>query len=378
MSSCCLCRESQKRLPPSQDSAFDKELLDGFKRVLTRGGVIHTSPAQIRRRKIDGILGIMAQVSSDHFSKKRKAQDAHQKVVQPSNPSAFNFTKVEEAERITLIQVGMLGQRTTLSAAVIANVSPLALGHVLLVPECEQTRPQALSEELMLCGLQMLSMSRRHDFRLVFNSLMGFATVNHFHFHGLYLDYCGFHDSRFPMERVDRSLVAGNMKEGHVCIELLSETQWHTRGFVVSAGCKAGTQGGKPQADIEALACAAARLVTEMQKKNIPHNVILAPPQELKKERRQEIGMAHEHAEEKPDAISPEIYIIPRQAQANLRESAGFNAAVCEIAGLVVAHSDAFFDAFTEEHIKQAFSSDVSLESKVFDDLICKAAWLPH
>ena len=45
----------------------------------------------------------------------------------------------------------------------------------------------AFLKELILCGLHLLQKSARPDFRLLFNSLSGLASVNHFHFHGFFL-----------------------------------------------------------------------------------------------------------------------------------------------------------------------------------------------
>lgn len=80
--------------------------------------------------------------------------------------------------------------------------------------------------------------------------------------------------------------------------------------------------------------------------------------------------------QDKPRAASPEVYLIPRQPESNLPETAGFNAAVCEIAGLIVAHTEDHFKGFTEAELQAAFSKDVSLQGPEFDELICKVAWL--
>lgn len=379
--SCCWNRGAESLLPASRDSDFDHQVLIGFNRILDKGGVIRTSPATVQRRTLAGALGLVAQFSSEHFGKKRSPGEgviAQQVVVDAVSPDAFNFTKVNAAEKICEVEAlpeehpaGPL--RTT----VLANVSPLATGHVLLVPQCEQVRPQVLTEELMLCGLHLLAKSGRKDFRLVFNSLLGFATVNHFHFHGLYLSYCGLPSAQLPVERVDRSIIAGKTTEGCTQIELIVDKCWYCSGFVVSAGCKPGTPGEAPPADIAALAAMVARVVQELQRRNIPHNVIIAPPPT---ERRQKKvftgGMAHEEPV-KPNAISPEVFILPRKPESELRTDAGFNAAVMEISGVLVAQSEEAYVAFEEGKLQEIFKSDVSLPDADFDELICKVAWLP-
>ena len=109
---------------------------------------------------------------------------------------------------------------------------------------------QVLTTELLRCGLDLVGKSWRRDFRLLFNSMhcsqsarrefrfgplpvlrLGFASVNHFHYHGLYLEYCGFNQRlaegfcslgssdapwqrQFPVERVERSTVGGGRTYG--------------------------------------------------------------------------------------------------------------------------------------------------------------------
>jgi len=367
-------------LPPSKDSDFDRQVLVAFGKVLDAGGVVRTSPGNIQRRNLTGTLGIVVQFSSEHFNKKRTPPGSiSQQVVAAVDPEAFNFSKVDPAEKLLEIEaIPREHPDGGLCATVLVNVSPLATGHVLFVPNCDEVRPQVLTEHLLLGGLNLLAMSTRHDFRLVFNSLMGFASVNHFHFHGLYLNYCGLQDARLPMEKAERSIIAGGITEGRVALELLVEGKWYVRGFVVTAGCAKGTPGANPPADVAALASLAYRVVLELQKRNIAHNVVLAPPSGRKPKRAPQALQALASEEVvKPEALSPEIYILPRQPEGSLREDAGFNAAVMELAGLIVARSEETFKSLSEESVQEIFKSDVSIPDSVFDELICKVAWLP-
>lgn len=99
---------------------------------------------------------------------------------------------------------------------VVVNVSPLEYCHVLLVPTPEKCLPQMLTESglktaidfslvsgnrylrffnpqtLKICytvhNTQVFVVCRRY-FRVGFNSLGGFASVNHLHFHGYLLEH---------------------------------------------------------------------------------------------------------------------------------------------------------------------------------------------
>lgn len=378
---CCWNRGAENLLPGGQDTEFDRQLIVGFGRILDQGGVLRTSPAKIQRRTLEGSLGLIAQFSEEHFSKKRSTPEGglgDQVLAESVDPAAFNFNKVSTAERICEVEAFPEEHPAgSMRVAVLANISPLATGHTLLVPQGDALRPQVLTEELLYAGLHLLAKSSRRDFRLVFNSLLAFASVNHFHFHGLFLNYHGLQNGSLPIERAPRSVIAGKTTEGCTQIELIVGKAWYCHGFVVTAGCKPGEPGETPPADLAALAATAGKVVQELQRRNLAHNVIIAPPTlERRRKRDNNALMAHEEVAT-PFAISPEVIIIPRKSERSLRGDAGFNAAILEVSGVLVCHGEEAYNSFNEATVQEIFREDVALSDEVFDDLICKVAWLP-
>jgi hypothetical protein len=70
------------------------------------------------------------------------------------------------------------------STLLLINVSPIEYGHVLLVPRALERLPQQLDAEGVAVG-QALALAREvdsSDFRVGYNSLGAFATINHLHF----------------------------------------------------------------------------------------------------------------------------------------------------------------------------------------------------
>lgn len=393
---CCASRVP--KAGAQHESEFDKLLLEGFGLLSSRGHV-QSDPSKISRRSIEGSFGLNAQFSEDHFAKKRqKYNPAKESVVMPDDSDAFNFTKVDANEIISSVDAsrpkrpeatffaGLMydevseDQPHPVNVTVLASASPLAVGHVLFVPSLEQKMPQVINAQLLLCGLNLLTMSKRSDFRILYNSLQGCASVNHFHFHGLYLDHCSLSTKRLPIENVNRSTVAGDRTEGKLCIELLAETQWYVRGFVLTAGCPPGRSKNMvsdtiqhPLPDLEILARGAGRLLEELQRRNIAHNVLIAP---FSTDRRPaNITDLIIKGELAAPAASPEIYIIPRHPDKNLRPDAGFNAGISELCGLLVAHDEQHFNNFAEKTLADIFE-DISLSGAEMDELICKFAWL--
>lgn len=385
-------------LEPERPTKFDRDLVEGFRKMLDRGDVIRVDfkhPERVKRRILIGNFqalvgnsavestrngGVVLQLSPDLSAKKwrpEKKEGVEAQVMAPVDPEAFNFTKVAGERICTLDAVG--GVRV----AVFAHAFPLCFSHVLLLPYFEAVLPQVMTEDLMLCGLQILTSSGTHDFRVLFSSQLAGEQVNHFHFHGVYGHnlYC-LSSKRLPIEWAPRSNIAGDTTEGNICVEMILETRWLARGFVVSAGCKTGCTSTEafPPADLKALASAAFRIVSELQQRNIPHHVVFVPWLGKPKESKQFGATVDENrleeAEQKPAAASPEIFIIPRQAEGNLRDDVAFNASVWEVVGIINVHTEEAFNGLNQETVKEIFWKDVSYNSVDFEALIIKAAWM--
>ena len=65
---------------------------------------------------------------------------------------------------------------------VFINVSPIEYGHVLLVPRALSRLNQQVDVESLQLALQFAHEANNPYFRLAFNSLGAYGTVNHLHF----------------------------------------------------------------------------------------------------------------------------------------------------------------------------------------------------
>ena len=65
---------------------------------------------------------------------------------------------------------------------VFINVSPIEYGHVLLVPRVLSNLNQQVDVESLQLALQFAHEANNPYFRLAFNSLGAYGTVNHLHF----------------------------------------------------------------------------------------------------------------------------------------------------------------------------------------------------
>ena len=61
-------------------------------------------------------------------------------------------------------------------------MSPIGYCHVLLLPRIQDCLPQRVDKESFLLAMYVASEAKDPFFRVGYNSLGGFATINHLHF----------------------------------------------------------------------------------------------------------------------------------------------------------------------------------------------------
>ncbi|MCL7042271.1 hypothetical protein MKW94_010726 [Papaver nudicaule] len=214
---------------------------------------------------IPGQSGFIAQLNEGRHLKKRPTEFRVDKVLQPFDGSKFNFTKVGQEEVLFQFEEtdGDEAQffpsapiDTENSPSVVAiNVSPIEYGHVLLIPRILECLPQSIDHKSLLLAIQMASEAGNPYFRLGYNSLGAFATINHLHFQAYYLAV------PFPIEKAAMRKIATLDDEVKVS-ELLN---YPVRGLVYEGGN-----------DMLALSDAVSDACICLQDNNIPYNVLIA------------------------------------------------------------------------------------------------------
>ncbi|VAH92921.1 unnamed protein product [Triticum turgidum subsp. durum] len=142
---------------------------------------------------IPGELGFVAQLNEGRHLKKRPTEFRVDRVLQPFDSAKFNFTKVGQEEVLFRFEKGGGDSSYFLENApstegdhapsvVAINVSPIEYGHVLLIPRVLDRLPQQIDPESFLLALHMAAEAASPYFRLGYNSLGAFATINHLHF----------------------------------------------------------------------------------------------------------------------------------------------------------------------------------------------------
>ncbi|CAI7841514.1 unnamed protein product [Closterium sp. NIES-54] len=211
---------------------------------------------------IEGRLGFIAQLNEGRHSKKRPTEFRVDKVLQAFDATKFNFTKVGQNEMLFRFEEGKDEESRFYEAALVEespslmviNVSPIDYGHVLLVPRVLDKIPQRMDESSLLMALRLASEVNDPAFRIGYNSLGAFATINHLHFQAYFLDL------PFAIERASSKEIAVSTNE----VKVGELVDYPVKTLVFQAG-----------ACLEQMASAAAAACCKLQEGNIPFNLFI-------------------------------------------------------------------------------------------------------
>ncbi|KAE9606364.1 hypothetical protein Lal_00013636 [Lupinus albus] len=245
---------------PFLDSLLLGEWEDRVQRGLFRYDV-----TACETKVIPGEYGFIAQLNEGRHLKKRPTEFRVDKVLQPFEENKFNFTKVGQEEVLFQFEASEDGEVQFFPNApididnspnfVAINVSPIEYGHVLLIPRIFECLPQRMDCESLLLALHMAAEAGNQYFRLGYNSLGAFATINHLHFQAYYLAM------PFPIEKAPTKKLA-TFNGGVKTSKLLN---YPVRGLVF--------EGGDTLEDLSSIVSDACIC---LQNNNIPYNILIA------------------------------------------------------------------------------------------------------
>ncbi|XP_067829375.1 GDP-D-glucose phosphorylase 1 [Heptranchias perlo] len=179
---------------PGTRCRFDAALRSAWADRMSRGCFRYALRGpELLSRVLPGPRRFVAQLNVSRGTERRRPQEILS-LRQPFDPNQFNFGKIRPREILFALRRGGAacpGDRLTGQggALLIINVSPLEYGHVLLLPDPARALPQVLTGDSLLQALELVFLSSDPGFRMGFNSLGAFASVNHLHLHGYYLGH---------------------------------------------------------------------------------------------------------------------------------------------------------------------------------------------
>ncbi|XP_056138398.1 GDP-D-glucose phosphorylase 1 [Lampris incognitus] len=306
-------------------SNFDTVLKAGWTDRMSRG-LFRYHLGDLQTRILPGRRCYVAQLNIQRGLQRRKPQEILS-IRQQFNATQFNFNKINPRE--VIFEMAKRPGHCAASAEnerscepcrmlVLVNVSPLEFGHCLFVPEPSRCLPQILTRFAIRTGIESVLLSADPGFRVGFNSLGAFASVNHLHLHGYYLNH-----------------------ELHV--------EWMTakplvpeRGFFRLAEFPAGFLFYTEADDVEKVAGAISQVTDFLVDANIAHNLFFTrgcSPYEVEDE--------NEHTPKR----GVRIIVWPRKSCFGAKEGSAFNVALCELAGHLPFKNRDDFDHMTEKDV---------------------------
>ncbi|KAE9598485.1 hypothetical protein Lal_00027056 [Lupinus albus] len=249
-----------------QTVAFLDSLILGEWEDRVQRGLFRYDVTACETKVIPGEYGFIAQLNEGRHLKKRLTEFRVDKVLQPFDESKFNFTKVGQEEILLQFEANNddgdvqffpnapIDVENSPSFVAI-NVSPIEYGHVLLIPHIFECLPQRIDHDNFLLALHMAAEAGNPYFRLGYNSLGAFATINHLHFQAYYLAV------PFPIEMAPIKKIA-KLNGGVKISKLLN---YPVRGLVFEGGNT-----------LEDLSNTVSDACICLQNNNIPYNVLIS------------------------------------------------------------------------------------------------------
>ncbi|XP_040895319.1 GDP-D-glucose phosphorylase 1 isoform X2 [Toxotes jaculatrix] len=305
---------------------FDTILQAGWTDRMERG-LFRYHLGDLQTRILPGSHGFVAQLNIQRGIERRKPQEILS-IQQEFNAGQFNFNKInpgeiifemiKDTERGTALHYnGQLHQPNRM--VVLVNVSPLEFGHCLFVPDPSLCLPQVLTRFAVQAGIESVLLSSNPDFRVGFNSLGAFASVNHLHLHGYYLDH---------KLKIESMPVKGLVPE---------------KGFYRLLDFPAGFLFYTESEDVEKVARAICEVTDFLVDGNIAHNLFLTrgcPPCDRTQNEKTLCSRK-----------GVRIAVWPRISCFGAKEESAFNVALCELAGHLPFKNKKDFELTTEKDV---------------------------
>lgn len=301
----------------TKPAKFDTTIKTGWTDRMDRG-LFRYNLGDLQTRILPGPLSYVAQLNVQRGTQRRKPQEIL-RIQQEFDAKQFNFNKINPEEIICEMIKDSVGGDESCRMVVLVNVSPLEFGHCLFVPDPSRCFPQILTTFIIQVGIESVLLSTDPGFRVGFNSLGAFASVNHLHMHGYYLDR--------------------ELKIESAPVKPLVPGQGFYRLLDFPGGFMFYTLSGS----VEKISRAICKVTDRLVAGNIAHNLYMTrgcPP--------------CDHIQNEGDRLSRKgvrIAVWPRLSSFGAKEESAFNVALCELAGHLPFKNKKDFEQATEKDV---------------------------
>ncbi|GMR59372.1 hypothetical protein PMAYCL1PPCAC_29567, partial [Pristionchus mayeri] len=334
-----------RRFPSSfsHDKSLRQLISDRWEEARTKNALNYNLNCMYKY--LDGPYNLTIQLNVERGELRRKPM-RFRKIREPFNSVRWNFTRLHDNE--VLLYLRCEDRPITddpLDRHILAvNASPLERNHSLLVPAVNKCHPQVLSRLALRMATDFMLLHHDENAHILFNSLLGQASVNHLHLHSLPWPY----DSDVVFRRCDRlSSVDG--------VFTIKPPQWISQAFVFQL-----THKEYYDKFLDQLSTCVNLLLSHEQ----AHNVFFcrAPPIRWEGAEREEDRQGH-------SPLRVTAYFFPRINMTGPKPPTNFNPAAAELAGCLTAYTYKFFDSVTEQSALRVIAEEAQLPEHVFESL---------
>ena len=167
---------------------FKQQMLNAWNSAKEKGVINYELNCMYKL--LDGDYDLNVQLNTERGTLRRKPM-RFRSIKEPFNHLRWNFTKLLPNE--ILYKMRCLDKPYSEDFSddhiMAVNASPLERGHILIIPAVNQCQPQVLNEMAVRMATDLMLLIEDENFHILFNSLLGQASVNHLHLHGLLWPY---------------------------------------------------------------------------------------------------------------------------------------------------------------------------------------------
>ncbi|CAJ0588823.1 unnamed protein product [Cylicocyclus nassatus] len=294
---------------------------------------------------LDGHYNLSMQLNVERGELRRKPM-RFKNIREPFNHLRWNFTKLHENEILLYLRCEDRPiTNDALDRHVIAvNASPLERDHSLIIPTINKCLPQVLTSTAIRIATDMMLLVADDSYNILFNSLLGQASVNHLHLHYL----------RWPYES-DLIYRRFEVLKDSPNVYTIEPPHWICSAFAFQL---------TSMAEYDSFLRNFTRCVEFLTAQNQAHNVFIT--------RAQPIRTSGPERQEDREGKRPQLvtaYVFPRVNASGAKPPTNFNPAACELAGCLTSYTIRFFESVSEQSAVRIIEEEAQLPSDVFHKL---------
>ena len=307
---------------------FDELLKETWTKAENAGVLKFRFIDTVRKRQLDGKYDFQCYLNVNRLTMKRKAQQMNSVRLTSVKKDEFNFTKINEAEK--LFDFVVEEAERSIHGSIIVNNAPIEFCSSLLVLELDKCLPQLFTHESLLLALHVCASSHSPHLRLGFNSPGAASSVNHSHWHLYY-------------QEADL-LIASQPIENNQLVD------WFLRSLVFEVDCAISNDKQNIQLSYSTLAAKLEKLINYITVDlKLAYNLFLT------------------RCATNTNRIR--LFVWPRLPQFGTKEDSKINPALCEFSGFFICKQQELFDSVTETDLTK-LCKEFELDESLFNEIL--------